>query len=120
MKASIIKILWTGILTLTVVGSISLVKGEKENSAVNIVLLQEEQIAKRVPATESEKSEGKTIVFNYTHKGKPLKLTFKGTTWETALKEGANKCMDYYTDGLRAKVDEELYLDLIDVCVNPR
>jgi hypothetical protein len=70
---------------------------------------------KRTPASEE-----KTIVFNYTHKGKPLKLTFKGVTWEVALKEGANKCMDYYTDGKRAQVEEELYLDLIDVCVNPR
>lgn len=68
----------------------------------------------RGPASES------SIVFNYNYKGKTLKLSFKGVSWDVALKEGANKCMDYYTEGKRAKVDEELYLDLIDVCVNPR
>lgn len=117
MKTLIIKSLWTGILTLTVVGAISSLDGTKaisKNSAENkgdIVTLQ----ANRSPA-----SEGKTIVFTYNHKGKPLKLSFQGVSWEVALKEGAHKCIDYYTDGKRAKVEEELYLDLIDVCVNPR
>lgn len=59
-------------------------------------------------------------VFNYTYKGKPLKLSFQGVSWETALKEGARKCMDYYTEGKGPSVGEEIWLDLIDVCVNPR
>lgn len=60
------------------------------------------------------------IVFNYSYQGKPLKLTFKNTSWEDALKHGANKCIDYYTDGKRAAVGEDIFMDLIDVCVNPR
>jgi hypothetical protein len=60
------------------------------------------------------------IVFNYSYQGKPLKLTFRNTSWEDALKHGANKCIDYYTDGKRAAVGEDIFLDLIDVCVNPR
>src|SRR5690606_37846321 len=102
MKTRIINYLGLGLLTLL----------------VTMVMAEVTPDEGRTIASSSEVQ--KTIVFNYKHNGKPLKLTFKWVFWETALKEGAHKCMDYYTDGKRAQVAEELYLDLIDVCVNPR
>lgn len=77
------------------------------------------------PIAESDKNhrtvaqEG-DIVFKYSYQGKPLKLTLRGLDWSEALKKASFKCMDYYTDGKMASVGEEIYLDLIDICVNPR
>ncbi len=59
------------------------------------------------------------ITLIYTHNKEKLELTFD-MSYEDALKPGAMKCMDFYTKGKGASVGEEKWLDLIDVCVNPR
>lgn len=72
----------------------------------------------RAPASE--------IVFKYRYKGEDLKLTLQGLSWDAAHKKASDKCMDYYKDKnpqafeKAVKGDEDEYLSIIDVCVNPR
>lgn len=58
--------------------------------------------------------------YHFLYQKQPLKLEMPDHDFIEGLKEAAKKCMDYYTEGEGPKVGEEIWLDLIDVCVNPR
>jgi hypothetical protein len=123
MKTIIINFIALSLLTLVLAFNLNLlpkkVVAQVSGAGARKVLEVKSPVSRQIASEDSDGGK-KTIVFNYNFHNKPLKLTFKGVSWDVALKEGANKCMDYYTDGKRAQVDEELYLDLIDICVNPR
>lgn len=58
--------------------------------------------------------------YHFLYQKQPLKLEMPNHDFIEGLKEAAKKCMDFYTKGQGPKVGEEMWLDLIDVCVNPR
>lgn len=60
------------------------------------------------------------ITFTYNYQGDSLTLELPNKSWEEGFKVATNKCMDYYSKGQGAAVGEEKWLDLIDVCVNPK
>lgn len=60
------------------------------------------------------------FTYYYKHKQEALTIEVPQKDFNEGLSEAAKKCMDFYTKGQGPSVGEEKWLDLIDVCVNPR
>lgn len=60
----------------------------------------------------------KEYTFKYEFKGDKLEIKVKNKEWDESLSQAAQQCFNYFKGD--KKVSEEVGLDIIDVCANPR
>lgn len=63
-------------------------------------------------------AQAKQFTFNYKFQNQTFKIVVEGKDWETAYKTASKECFNALTGGKYP--GEELGLDIIDTCANPK
>lgn len=58
------------------------------------------------------------FTFNYTFRQESIKISIESNNWNKAYELAATKCVDFFVGN--KKVSENYFMDVMDVCVNPR
>lgn len=63
-------------------------------------------------------SYAREFAFSYTFKQESIKINIESNNWNKAYELAATKCVDFFVGD--KKVSENYFMDVLDVCVNPR